>query len=117
MSQPSEVIVGRDPGDETEKERIWGGSAVGPMIPSHHLKMRDGDQQLPVVNEHRDIQSQVIEDIEARRLVGIERYGTALQPYNGRSAIRDAYEEALDLATYLKQMLVEEELDNLVNSA
>lgn len=71
------------------------------------LKFRPGDQPLPVVNEEKDIQTQVIEDIVARREVGIERYGTALQPFNGRSATRDAYEEALDLSMYLKQMLVE----------
>lgn len=71
------------------------------------MKQREGDQPLPVRNGERDIQSQVIADIEARRLVGIERYGTALQPWNGRDALRDAYEEALDLAMYLKQAMVE----------
>ena len=71
------------------------------------MKLRPGDQALPVVNDERDIQSLVIADIEARRLVGIERYGTALQPHNGRDALRDAYEEALDLACYLKQAIVE----------
>jgi hypothetical protein len=71
------------------------------------LKLRDGDQPLPTKNDALDIQSQVIADIEARRLVGISRYGTALQPHNGRDALRDAYEEALDLACYLKQAMVE----------
>lgn len=71
------------------------------------MKQRKGDQRLPVRNAERDIQSQVIADIEARRLVGIERYGTALQPHNGRDALRDAYEEAIDLAMYLKQAMVE----------
>jgi len=52
----------------------------------------------------------VIDDIRRRRLVGIARYGTALQPHNGRNALQDAYEEALDLACYLKQRLIEEEV-------
>jgi hypothetical protein len=70
---------------------------------------RAGDSQpLPTVNDEPDIQSRVIADIERRREVGIERYGTALQPHNGRNALIDAYEEALDLAMYLKQRLVEE---------
>ena len=73
------------------------------------MKLRAGDQPLPIVNEHTDIQTLVIEDIVKRREVGIERYGTALQPFNGRSALRDAYEEAIDLALYLKQRLIEEE--------
>lgn len=73
------------------------------------LRLRPGDQQLPVVNDHPDIQSQVIADIEARREVGIERYGTALQPFNGRNALRDLYEELLDAATYIKQCIVEQD--------
>lgn len=75
---------------------------------------REGDSQpLPVVNEHPDIQSAVIADIEARRELGIRRYGTALQPHNGRSMLLDAYEEALDLAIYLKGELVERALEDL----
>ena len=70
---------------------------------------RPGDSQpMPTVNDHQDIQSAVIADIEARRELGIERYRTALQPFNGRNALLDAYEEVLDLAMYLKQRLVEE---------
>ena len=71
------------------------------------LKLRPGDQPLPVVNDEPDVQSQVIADIEERRQVGIQRYGTALQPNNGRDALRDAYEEAIDLAMYLKQAILE----------
>ncbi len=39
--------------------------------------------------------------------LGKQRYGTALYANNGRSALRDAYEEALDLACYLRQALEE----------
>jgi hypothetical protein len=74
------------------------------------MKYRDGDQQLPVKNDSLDIQSMVIADIEERRLVGISRYGTALQPGNGRDALRDAYEEAMDLTMYLKQAMVERDM-------
>lgn len=71
------------------------------------LKLRDGDQPLPIKNGARDIQSMVIADIEARRQVGIARYGTALQPNNGRDALRDLYEELIDAAMYTKQLMVE----------
>lgn len=53
------------------------------------------------------IQSLVMADLVLRRQLGIERYGTALQPHNGRDALQDAYEEALDLACYLKQAILE----------
>ena len=45
--------------------------------------------------------------MEERRQVGIERYGTPLQPNNGRDALVDAYQEALDLACYLRQSIAE----------
>lgn len=53
------------------------------------------------------VQSMVRRDLESRERLGIERYGTSLQPGNGRNALRDAYEEALDLACYLKQAIME----------
>lgn len=56
------------------------------------------------------VQSAVRADLVERERVGVERYGTPLQPFNQRNALRDAYEEALDLACYLKQALIEEEL-------
>lgn len=71
------------------------------------MKTRPEDQALPTVNESPFIQDLVIKDIEKRKEIGIERYGTALQANNGRDALRDAYEEAIDLCQYLKQLLVE----------
>jgi hypothetical protein len=69
--------------------------------------LRPGDQPLPIANDRPDIQSMVIADITARCQVGIQRYGTALQAHNGRDMLRDAYEEALDLAIYLRGVLEE----------
>lgn len=54
-----------------------------------------------------DIQLLVIEDMEARREFGIAKYGTPLQAFNGRDALMDAYQEALDLAVYLRQAIQE----------
>lgn len=71
------------------------------------MRQRPGDQRLPVVNDHPIIQNLVMEDIAVRLEVGIERYGTGLQPHNGRDMLRDAYEEALDLATYLRGRIYE----------
>lgn len=76
------------------------------------LRQRPGDQPLPTPNGSTDIQSLVIADIVARRELGIERYGTPLQAHNGRDALRDAYEEAIDLAMYLRQAI--EERDALI---
>lgn len=70
-------------------------------------KQREGDQPLPRRNAHPVIQDLVIADMSDRRALGIQRYGTALQPHNGRDALRDAYEEAIDLTMYLRQCLYE----------
>jgi hypothetical protein len=45
--------------------------------------------------------------LKSRVLKGISRYETVLCTWNGRSAIRDAKEEAIDLWQYLSQ--IEEE--------
>lgn len=55
-----------------------------------------------------DLWLEVIKDMEARRLLGIQRYGRPVVPNNGRRALQDAYEEVLDLAVYLKQKLTED---------
>jgi hypothetical protein len=67
------------------------------------------EQPIPTKNEQPCIQDLVIKDIENRKEVGKQRYGTTLQPFNGRSALWDAYFEALDLCQYLRQMLYEQE--------
>lgn len=51
----------------------------------------------------------VIEDMRKRAEVGKSRYGTYLRTHNGRDALRDAYEEAMDLCMYLKQLMLEDE--------
>lgn len=54
-----------------------------------------------------DIQKAVMEDLEKRREFGISKYGTPLQAFNGRDALMDAYQEALDLVVYLRQVIEE----------
>ena len=49
----------------------------------------------------------VIFDMSDRDRLGRERYGTPLQPDNGRDALQDAYEEVLDLCVYMRQALYE----------
>jgi len=63
--------------------------------------------QPPPTASSGDIQMLVIESIHARRRMGMEKYGTTLQPHNGRDALMDAFQEALDLACYLRQALEE----------
>lgn len=57
--------------------------------------------------EDTPVIERVIEDLRIRDEVGRKTYGTSLMMHNGRNALRDAYEEALDLAMYLRQALDE----------
>lgn len=67
------------------------------------------EQPDPVPNDEIHINDLVVIDLRERKLIGIEKYHTALQPFNGRDALQDAYEEVLDLAQYIKQEIVERE--------
>ncbi len=64
-------------------------------------------QPQPVKNEQPCVQDMVIADLEARKAVGIERYGTTLQPFNGRDVLMDLYQEILDAANYMRQLIYE----------
>ena len=72
------------------------------------------EQPVPVENNHPHVYNLLVEDLETRYKIGMQRYGKALRPFNGRDALRDAYEEAIDLAFYLRQSIYER--DNCATS-
>jgi hypothetical protein len=55
--------------------------------------------------------TQVIVELEAREAKGVETYGTTLdrQDLTRSEWLQHAYEEALDLALYLKKLKIEED--------
>ena len=61
----------------------------------------------PIRSENPAVWSLVIRDMADRDAEGAEKYGTRLQPGNGRDALVDAYQEALDLVVYLRQSIWE----------
>jgi hypothetical protein len=65
------------------------------------------DQPMPKPSDSPAMQDLVIADIEERKRIGIERYGQLLKAHTGRDALVDAYQEALDLCIYLRQVLYE----------
>lgn len=68
-------------------------------------------EPLPLNNTSKSIHDLVISDIEDRKEFGLAKYGTTLQAGNGRNALLDAYQEALDLACYLRQALEESDVN------
>ena len=55
-----------------------------------------------------DVTSLVVHDLQTRSAAGEKKYGTRLKTFNGRNALVDAYQEALDLVMYLRQRIEEE---------
>lgn len=65
------------------------------------------DQTLPIPNGRRPIVDIVRDDLLERKEHGVRKYGQALQAFNGRDPVQDAFEESVDLMLYLKQLLEE----------
>lgn len=69
---------------------------------------REGDQPLPVPNDRPSMHDLVVVDMLNRKSVGYQRYGSFLQPFNGRNSLRDLYEELLDAIVYVRQVIEED---------
>jgi hypothetical protein len=76
----------------------WG---VGEQPARETLRLREGDQPLPVPNNYASAHDLAIEMLVERKKLGQDRYGSLLQSMNGRNNLRDAIEEAMDLLVYL----------------
>ena len=68
-------------------------------------------------NGKQDVVDLVLADIQARVEMGMEKYGTKLQTFNGRDALWDAYQEIIDLAMYLRQEIAEREAETADDGA
>ena len=64
-------------------------------------------QPAPTPSNGTPVWELVVADMRERDQLGRRRYGTPLQAHNGRDALVDAYQEALDLAVYLRQAIAE----------
>lgn len=65
------------------------------------------DQPPPIPNEQPAVWDLVRADMRVRDHVGRARYGTPLQPHNGRDALVDLYQELLDAVVYCRQAIFE----------
>jgi len=69
-------------------------------------------QEIPAGNGQKVVDI-VINDIIQRAEEGKEHYGIYLRTMNGKDALIEAYEEALDLVMYLRQAILEREEDRI----
>jgi len=84
----------------------WAEKALSTGVGETHL-MKATEVQPTPHGTGADVATLVHADIEARVESGVERYGERLTSHNGRDASADAYQEALDLVMYLRQVLHE----------
>jgi len=78
-----------------------------PYVPATAQEYAATPQPPPVPNEKPAVWELVMADMKARDNFGRAKYGTPLQPHNGRDSLSDAYQEALDLAVYLRTAIFE----------
>ena len=72
------------------------------------MKRANQPKPLKIKGPHQtDVTPLVQADLAERSRKGIQTYGVPLRTHNGRNALWDAYEEALDMACYLRQALSE----------
>lgn len=79
---------------------VKGARAVWPLV-------IDDVMTLPDLPLPKTIGTAVVADMQARDEFGRSKYGTPLQVGNGRDHLADAYQEALDMAVYLKAWTLE----------
>lgn len=85
-------------GDEQDRTHPTAGENPASPIPDQPPPTGSGVPVWPLV----------IADMQARDAAGTAKYGTPLRTHNGRDALVDAYQEALDLAVYLRQRIEED---------
>lgn len=76
---------------------------------SNLLKSQKKSKKPPKKNA-KTVFSVVKQLLDERDAKGRATYGGSLYPHNGRSALQDALEEALDLAVYLTQACIEQKI-------
>lgn len=68
------------------------------------------DLAAPIPNDLPSAHDLVIADMQQRKQLGLDRYNSQLQPFNGRDSELDAYEEVLDLAAYMRNGIEEKRM-------
>lgn len=70
--------------------------------------MKIEDQPPPISNDRPSIHDLVIQDMQDRKQLGLERHGCPLQAHNGRNGLIDLYQELQDATAYVRQEIEEQ---------
>jgi hypothetical protein len=81
--------------------------AATPQPPPTPGKIRVLDSVLEELANGDEFSKRILADLVDRAEQGREKYGTYLETHNGRDALWDAYQEALDAVMYTRQHYLE----------
>lgn len=95
------------PWPEKEKDLIGDGYVLSLVQRIEELESKAAVHQPDPKGQGKIIMELVREDFELRAAAGKLKYGTELRAHNGRDALMDAYQEAVDLCMYLRQAMYE----------
>lgn len=70
-------------------------------------RVRPEDQPLPTPNDRPSSHDELVKMIESRKALGLKRYNSLLQPFNGRNGLQDFLEELIDGSVYAITAMVE----------
>ena len=94
-------MFNEDPANEYWKYKSEAWQKYLDVVQNHY------DAQPQPTKGQKEVLPELIKDLRKRQKTGKVKYGTNLKTNNGRDALIDAYQEACDLAMYLKQKLME----------
>jgi len=80
-------------------------ATTGPAI--WDLVIVEVEATIQTRRERHEVWLALLADMRERDHLGLERYGVRLQAHNGRNALVDAYQEALDAVAYTRQAMEE----------
>ena len=103
MAEKSELVIGKI--EQLTQAQIDQQNDVFRRFISRANKA--AQHEPPPKQGKQDVADLVMVDIQARVEAGRQKYGTKLQTHNGRDALMDAYQEAIDLVMYLRQAMAE----------
>lgn len=68
------------------------------------------EEPMPVDHGRESMHDKLIAEVGKRRDVGMARYNSTLQAFNGRNALRDVLDELVDASVYVMQLMAEDEI-------
>lgn len=116
----SESFLNTLPVQDTQEQTHYTKLEWGEPSPVHEPPiMHDLVHQdiVSIVQSHPALTEDMANDLASRLQMGKDKYGQPLRAFNGRNALKDAYEESLDMLCYLRQTIFEERAKSLNGSA